>query len=269
MDNTAQLLVKEFIAEKLNGNLCDLKTFDFKTLHGSEKYGTPDRNFDCDDTNIMRAVYVVLWGDAMPYLSLQNIGNGKNYRGDTMNTFHTMFGREIAEKAGFFAGVEKYSPTDDLREKVRNFAKICSNIGNYCILPNWYCRQTTLNCYRGTNQWRDFFDRFLIQLYRVLCDEDEQDETLKELVAKNNFCFSKFKSKKGFAELSRIMMFDDYLDSESELPHEIFPLNYHWKDTSKREKYLRDAEIYLDNVEKIILHRSDMMIKKLAEKLKL
>ena len=105
MNDNAQQLVKEFIAEKLNGDLYALESFDFKTLRDSEKYGAPDRSFDCDDTNIMRAVYVVLWGDSLPYLSLHDIGSGKNYRGDTMNTFHTMFGREIPEKPGFFAGL--------------------------------------------------------------------------------------------------------------------------------------------------------------------
>lgn len=267
MNDNAQQLVKEFIAEKLNGDLYALESFDFKTLRDSEKYGAPDRSFDCDDTNIMRAVYVVLWGDSLPYLSLHDIGSGKNYRGDTMNTFHTMFGREIPEKPGFFAGLEKYSPSDEMREKVRNFGRLCSNIGNFCILPNRNCRRTTLNCYRGTNQWRDFFDRFLIELHRVLDNADVQDDTLKELVAKNDFCFSKFKGTAGFAGLRKILLFDDYLDPESELPHEIFPLNYHWKNIEKREQYLLDAEKYLAESERIILHRADMMIRILAEKL--
>ena len=263
MNTDACLLIKDFIAEKLDGNLQNLKFFDFKTLRDSEKYGTPERNFDCDDTNIMRAIYVVLWGNALPFLTLQDIGSNKNYRGDTMNTFHTMFGREIEDKPGFFAGLEKYSPSDELREKVRCFGTLCRNIGNYCILPNWYSKQTTLNCYRGTNQWHDFFDRFLIDLHAVLCDDDSQDETLKELVAKNNFCFSKFKGDSGFSEFCRILMFDDYLNEKSALPQEIFALNYHWKDEKNREQYLIDTERYLDNTRKIILHRAEMMIKQL------
>jgi hypothetical protein len=198
---------------------------------------------------------------------MENYGYRKQYRGDTVNTFHSMFGRPVPGKPGFFAGVEKYAPSDDFREKVRSFFRQCSSVGNYVVLPNYYARQTTLNCYRGTNEWRDFFDRFLIGLRKVLLHAPDADETLAELVKVNDFCFSKFKGTAGFDGLRKILLFDDYLDPESELPQEIFPLNYHWKNIEKREQYLLDAEKYLAESERIILHRADMMIRILAEKL--
>ena len=122
MDERARQLLQDFIREKLNGTLENIRTFDIKTLRGDDKFGCPGRYFDCDDTEIMRAIYVVLWGDALPDLSMDTLGNTGKYRGDTMNSFHTMFGREIPERPGFYAGLEKYHPSEELRERVRNKA---------------------------------------------------------------------------------------------------------------------------------------------------
>ena len=263
----AKHFVREFVSEVLNGNLDSLKNFDFKSLKESEKYGCPDRPFDCDDTNILRAVYVLLWGKELPGLRLDNLGNGKQYRGETMNTFHTMFGREIQGKPGFFAGLEKYSPSDEFREKVRHFGKICSMIGNYTVLPNWYAAGTTINCYRGTNQWRDFFDRFLIRLGNILTKSGEQDPTLKELVQVNDFCFRNFTGTERFRYLTDIMLWDGYCDPENNAPCEIFSLNYHWKNENDPEKYFQDAELYLEKAEEIIRRRTDLICERLAEKL--
>lgn len=267
MEN-AKILLKEFAAEVLSGDFNNLKHFDFKTLKDSGKYGCPDRNFDCDDTNIMRAVYVLLWGEHLPWLNSGNVGNGKQYRGETMNTFHTMFGREIPEKPGYFAGLEKYSPTEEFREKVRHFGKICIMIGNYTVLPNWYANGTTLNCYRGTNHWRDFFDRFLIQLQKVLTDSPGQDETLKELVRVNDFCFRNFKGAEEFRSYTEIMLWNDYCDPANGNPRIIYSMNYHWMNENDPEKYFRDAALYLEKAEKIIRHRTDLICCLLEEKLK-
>ena len=206
----------------------------------------------------MRAIYVVLWGDALPDLSMDTLGNTGKYRGDTMNSFHTMFGREIPEKPGFYAGLEKYHPSDEIRERVREFGnKYCSTIGNFVVLPNLYVRDTTLNFYRGTNQWRDFFDRFLIQLKNVLCDCGEKDLLLDELVKANAFCFYKFKGDEGFQALERILLLEDYCDcSKGYALKLIFPMNYHWKNLADAETYFRDVVSYLEEAERIISSRS-------------
>lgn len=265
MDRRAISLVSEFTQEVLHGDWDAWKNFDFKSLSDSEKFGCPGRNFDCDDTNIMRAVYVVLWGDVLPYLYMDNFGYCKQYRGDTVNTFHTMFGREIPGRPGFFAGLEKYKPDDGLREKVRNFGKLCSNIGNYTVLPNYFACQTSLNCYRGTNEWHDFFDRFLIELHHVLSGAEKQDETLRELVRVNDFCFRKFRGENGVKELIRVMFLEDYCSS-SGVPGEVFPMNYHWRDLREREKYFCDSGVYLEKTARIITGRAEKMAAALKSK---
>ena len=74
---------------------------ELSSLENDEKYGQqPENDFDADDCQLSRAIYVVVWGDRMPYLNMLSIGRGRSYRGDTMNTFNTIFGREIEGKPG-------------------------------------------------------------------------------------------------------------------------------------------------------------------------
>ena len=265
MEQAAELL-KEFVSEKLSGEWKNFHEFDFRTLGDSEKFGCPGRNFDCDDTNIMRAVYVVLWGEELPGLRMDNFGYRKQYRGDTVNTFHTMFGREIAGRPGFFAGLEKYHPSDELREKVRCFRKLCSTIGNYVVLPNYFAEQTSLNCYRGTNGWHDFFDLFLIELHKVLTASGSADETLEKLVKVNNFCFSKFQGEAGFSTLTEKLFLSDYCSSGG-IPQKIFAMNYHWLNEKAPEQYFQAAELYLEKTRKIICARAGKIITALQNKL--
>lgn len=257
--------MREFVDEYFSGEWEQLCSFDFRALKDSEKYGCPDRNFDCDDTNIMRAVYVVLWSELFPNLNMNNFGYRRQYRGDTLNTFHTMFGREIEGKSGFFAGLEKYSPSEEMREKVRHYGRMCSNIGNYAVLPNYFACQTSLNCYRGTNDWHDFFDRFLIELYNVLTGAECKDETLKELVKVNDFCFSRFRGTEGSKALIKGLYLEDYCD-DSGVPATLFAMNYHWKAPGEPEQYFCDAEKFLEKAEAIIRRRSVKIVELLKAK---
>ena len=269
MDEKARQTLQDFIQEKLKGDLDEILTFDFKTLRESEKFGCPGRRFDADYTEIVRAVCVVLWEDLLPELSMAALGDGEKYRGDTMNSFHTMFGRELPDHPGFFAGLEKYDPPVELRERVREFGNAyCSTVGNFVVLPNLYVQGTTLNMHRGTNEWRDFFDRFLIQLRNVLCGGEEKDPLLAELVKANGFCFGKFEGREGFSSLVRGLLLEDYCDQEF-LPKFVFPMNYHWKNPADKETYFRDTAAYLDNAERIIRNRGrkirDLLRAKLGE----
>lgn len=48
-------LIKDFIHDYLNDNIDELKHFRLYDLKDDPKYGCPDRKFDSDDTNLMRA----------------------------------------------------------------------------------------------------------------------------------------------------------------------------------------------------------------------
>ena len=90
----AKNLVQEFTAEYLDADIDNLASFDFCLLEQDKRFGCPGRNFDHDDTNIAKALYIIIWSDLIPNLSFDNIGTGCLYRGDTLNTFNTLFGKD-------------------------------------------------------------------------------------------------------------------------------------------------------------------------------
>jgi hypothetical protein len=53
-------LIRAFVSERLEGNIDSLATFDLGKLKGDSIYGCSGRFFDCDDTNLMRAIYCIV-----------------------------------------------------------------------------------------------------------------------------------------------------------------------------------------------------------------
>ena len=83
-------LVTRFIEKRLGGDITLLATFPLGDLRYDDMYGCPGRNFDSDDTELMRAIYCLVFGDVWKHLSMDNLGDGK-LRGDTLNTYNTLF----------------------------------------------------------------------------------------------------------------------------------------------------------------------------------
>ena len=53
-------LVRSFVKERLDGDIESLSAFELGNLRGDEIYGCPNRNFDSDDTELMRAIYCIV-----------------------------------------------------------------------------------------------------------------------------------------------------------------------------------------------------------------
>ena len=262
-------LIKSFVKEKLSGDFSNWLNFDCFSLREMGKFGCPDRQFDCDDTELMQAVYVLLWADDFPGLSSENLGTGKLYRGDTLNTFHTMFGREMPDRPGYFAGLEKYSPTDSLRERVRIFRNRSARLGNFAVLPNLAVDGDTLNTLRGCSCLRDYFDRFLQLIQNALTGKEYLEE-FRPLMEKNKDFFKNFEGEDGFRRWAETSLFHDYLENNNpaeKYPQvkEIFQMNYHWFCPDDRENYLKAAEIYLERADEIITNRTNAMLGALSQ----
>ena len=162
-------LVNDFVDDYLHGDFDALINFDFAFLEDDKIYGCNARSFDCDDTNLTRALCFLLWGDAFPCLSLSDIGTGKKYRGDTINTFNTVLGTYLPEKQTS-KGVLKSEAPPEIRSITNQFHSVYHTIGNFILLPNVAETDTkrayTLNTYRGV-AYKDYFDLFLQQLSYV------------------------------------------------------------------------------------------------------
>ena len=106
-------LVAQFIEEKLEGDISRLATFPLGNLRNDKVSGCPDRNFDSDDTELMRAFYCLVFGEVWKNLSMDNLGDGK-IRGDTLNTYNTLFSQPWNEK---FTTI--WNPDDRLKAKMK------------------------------------------------------------------------------------------------------------------------------------------------------
>lgn len=113
-------IIRDFINERLNGDINKFSTFSLTKLWGDDKYGCPDRQFDCDDTNLMRAVYCVVFNEAWKNLTMETLAKS-TLRGDTMNTRATLFGRKSKLEESYHPGLDKYSPSKELSDRVSNF----------------------------------------------------------------------------------------------------------------------------------------------------
>lgn len=68
-DNIAINAVRTFVIERLGGNVDGIIDYDLGRLRSDKQYGCPGRMFDPDDTNLMRAIYCIVFGDVWSNLS--------------------------------------------------------------------------------------------------------------------------------------------------------------------------------------------------------
>ena len=115
-------LVAQFIEDYLgDADISRLATFPLGNLRNDKVYGCPGRNFDSDDTELMRAIYCLVFGEVWEGLSMDNLGDGK-LRGDTLNTYNTLFSQPWNEK---FTAI--WNPDDELKAKMKKFQTTLEN----------------------------------------------------------------------------------------------------------------------------------------------
>ena len=169
----AKKLLDNFVNEKLDGELERIRALDFSTLRNDSVYGCRSREFDIANTQIMHAVYVILWGDLLPELALENCG--RKYRG---------------------AAICPENGSKRIKKQFRN------SLGNYLVLPA-----------HTAAEWRTMADKihfedFASRLGQTLSGENNGDKAMKHLLKSDAFCFDRFQGERGCGALSRICMFE-------------------------------------------------------------
>lgn len=259
-------LIKSFIAEKLDGDILKFYNYDLDQLEKDEKYGA----YDPDNSRIANAIYVVLWSNVVPNLTINNLG-GKMYRGDTMNSFNTLMGRKNGDGTSFL-GIQKY--TND--SKIINLAKLYHEkyhtLGNMIILPNkpLESARTTLNLLRGGGAWYDYFDLFLsdIKILMVGTNTSNINDRLKELVKTNSVFFDCFEGVEGFKKFCKTFYLEEYVDLESLEVLDVFsPHARHWPIRYSEEEYKKYVIAYITKATDIIDCRCSCMIETLKEEI--
>lgn len=272
-------LIRNFISERLNGDINKLASFPLTTLWNDPKFGCPERQFDCDDTNLMRAIYCVVFHDTWGDLNMETL-NKSVLRGDTMNTRATLFGRKNKPDESYHPGLDKYSPSKELSNRVSNFYFVYNSIGNMMVLPNHSkkveiidhgeLKQTwwTLNTHRGCcPEIQDYMDRFLFQMYKVLTYQSDADGNLAELIEANSDQFCHYYGEDGWKNFIRNNMLEYYCDSDF---HPVLRSKGYtfWRNCyTTRERYLLECERYLSQVVPIIEDRAKRIVEIIKQSL--
>lgn len=255
-EKDAMELVQEFIKEYLHGNIDELKNFSFWDIEGTKYDGNQKGKFDGDNTKIVNAIYISLWKNEIHKLSCDNIGSGKDYRGDTINTFNTLFGSPIYR--GYVAN--QFNFLEYEKKYIFEFYRTYQKIGNFYILPNkfinLYRKNESINTYRG-KFFKDYFDTFLCELDKCFSTENNCNRDLYKLIKHNDFFFSKIKDIDDF--LSKFYM-DDYKDFNLERHFS------HWDRNITTEQYKQFAFSYIQKATELINKRSEKLVEVLKEK---
>lgn len=296
-------LVKQFISDKLKNNIENLKTYDFSELRKDAKYGCQSSYFRSADTEIAIAIFCLVWGEDFPNVNLDTIGEGKSYIGAELNSFNTLFSKDLNVKLGraknktytelqvgsIKKGLEIYD--HKLIKDIVAFQKSCNYIGNMILLPetgkinvprtDWdnaekkdvtSTKVESLVTFKRMTKpgFGDYFDTYLSELERCY-NVKACDRHFQKLVLANKYYFGIFgKNQKGFLNYCDRNFLNDYLTEEG---NAIKPLsghgNYGWWNRQTREEYENYAKQYLAKASVVIDNRTDIIVRKLKKELNL
>ncbi len=248
-------LIRSFQYVWLEGDLDRLATFQLSELRNDETFGCPGRKFDCDDTELLRAIYCVVFGDAWKNISMDNQGDGK-LRGDTLNTYNTLFSQPWNEK---FTAI--WNPDEELKAKMKEFQKTCFTMGNMAVLPDRRIGEWSINKHRGCHdQWHDYEDRFLAALYKVLTLKPDRDPDLEELVFLNKEDFEPYYGEEGWKRFIDKNMLEYYVDDEYKPVVSSKGYTYWRGGYTNKYRFFEECNRYIDFSTKIINERARRMI---------
>ena len=258
-------LIRQFVDECLDGDWNRLANIDpsgcydpNKPIAGSDWLKCPGRNFDCDDCELSRAVYREVWGLEFP-----------QYRGDTMNSFRTVFGREritreVVDGPWAFVGSaadERFALPDRLRDRIRDFFWAYHTIGNFIPLPNAAVNGKTLNMYRA-GIWKDSFGAFLSAVGMYLdgrgmnCGRPQLPELFVKLMDANAFFWDRYRGR--FEEYVHDFFLEEYFDDDRNVMD--IPQVYWWNKSLSADEYIAAATRFLDLSEKVIAARAERIV---------
>ena len=254
----AKELIKDFIREKLDGDISKLLSFNFGTLREDEKYGDcKGFPFSVDKCNIVKAIMSVAFADVWPELNQYNIERYK-YLCNGINYTQYLFGANIMDK--FFKGMEKFYPTKVQHERAVRVYHLTECIGNIWVLPGGIDKD------KDTYHYHGYADLFLKGIYAAMTGKGKVQPDLKAALYKARKLMANYKGTDGFRQFALDMMLNDYIDYYGK-PIELFMHVWSMMKDLKPETYFKAVDEYCDFMEQFVPKRGKMIVEKLKKKL--
>ncbi len=251
-DVYALSIVKDFIKERLDGDIDKLRDLDLETLKGDEKYG---QDFG-PKSELAKSIMALVFGNVWPNLSVDSI-NHYEYSSSQMIHYQNLFGSNILDQ--YFKGMEKFNPSKEQFERALRVAHLINSIGNFWVLPNKLNDKETMAGYKDNPKFRGYMDRYLQAMYGVFTDEKKPDMHLKGIFYKNRKVMTEYQGAEGWTHFVDNMMLKDFVD-ESGKPKEIFDYIWSYMKDLDRENYFKAVDKFCTFCEENIPKRADQMI---------
>ena len=252
----ARELIKDFICEKLDGDIYKLAKFDFGTLREDEKYGGCNGfPFSVDKCNIVKAIMSVAFADVWPELNQYNIERYK-YLCNGINYTQYLFGANMMDK--FFKGMEKFNPTKEQHERAVRIYHLTNCIGNIWVLPGGIDKD------KDTYHYHGYADLFLKGIYAAMTGNGKVQPDLKMALYKTRKLMANYQGADGFRQFALNMMLNDYIDYYGK-PIDLFMHVWSMMKDLKPETYFKAVDEYCDFMEQFIPKRGQMIVEKLKK----
>lgn len=246
-------LLMDFIKDKLDGNIDNLRTYNLSSLREDEKYG--DTNIE--RAPIIRAIMALAFADAWPNLSVNSIEKYE-YWCSQINHFQRLFGANICDQ--YFKGLQNFSPTAAQHERALNVANMVYSIGNMWVLPN----KASFSSYLNDSKYKGYVDKFLKSMFDVFVGASKVDLTMKGILFKNRKLMAEYQGLDGWKKFVEMMLLEDYTNDNKE-PKPIFKQVWLSMKGLTKKEYFEAFEQYCSFCEKYIPKRSEQIIVKLKE----
>lgn len=247
-------LLRDFVKEKLDGDIHKLRTYDLKTLSDDQKYG----DNIIERAPIVKAMMSLAFIGVWPELSVDAFNKGK-FECDTINKYQNLFGINMCEQ--YFKGMQKFNPSSFQHQRALMVAHLTDSVGNLWVLP---CSPSITSRILD-NSYRYYMDKFLLSIYNVLTEKKRVDKTLQSIISKNKI-MAIYKGEDGFEKFIQDMMLNDFLDYYGK-PTEIFPFVWSAMKDLDKDTYFDAVDKFCTFCEKFIPKRADMIIAKLSNAL--
>ena len=253
-DVFAKKLLQEFIQEKLDGNIDNLKTFNF-AAERDDKY--------CNDIfprcHIIRAIMCLAFADVWPEMNMDAMEHYK-YWCDKINNVNNILGSNILDT--YFKGMDKFHPSKEQFERALKVDHLTKTIGNIWVLPN----KGGIMSIKEESKYKGYMDKFLQAIYAIYTQQKKVDKSLMGSFYQTRKQMN-YQGEEAFNKLIKDMMLEDYVDYYGK-PMELFDFVWCYMKDLEKDIYFKAVDKFCTFCEDSIPKRSERIIEKLKEIIK-
>lgn len=254
-------LVRDFISERLNGDINRLAEFQFDTLSEDAKYGHKEGPSVWYNYAIVRAIMSLAFEDLWPDLCVETLDN-YTYQIAPIIRYQRLFGAYIGQR--HFLGLDKYRNivSDELIDKACAVVELCDTIGNLLIWPN----KTVMSQLYDDWKMRGYFDRMMQAVYASMTGYGKENDDVKAALHNNRALMRKFQGRDGFERFVKHQLLNEFVDEDFK------PLSL-FKGISNATKDFNPKDLpeaineYYNFCMRFIPHRSTKIIEILKQKI--